>query len=221
MNLNEKKANEDIETIKMSLEQAATDYSGLSKILLMYGIIQLVLTCLTKITGHFILDSGWYVYIPFTLDMIASIYMVYYYLKIYNKEIINSNKFYLSCLTMWGSIAILLPFIEFFIRVIINFVAFDKGLELTLRLQEYSMLINMILVCFCFIMCSFLIKKRLLVIFSILILFVFLTLEILFLNTNISYEGTIVLYIFYLMSNTIGYIGLSVILRRRIKNGYK
>ena len=90
--------------------------------------------------------------IPFIIDILAAVYMVLFYFKIYKSEKMISNKYYLSCISMWGIIAIMLPFISFAVRVVLMLVVpSEKEIILLPKLQEFDMLINIVLVSFCFI----------------------------------------------------------------------
>jgi len=225
MDLNEKKVYEDFDTIRKTLEQTKKDYNGLSVILFRYGLVQLILITLTIILGNvfrYFGNLGGFVRISVGLNILAAVYMTVFFLKIYHSENMTSNKYYLSCIGMWGIITIALPFINFAIRGIIIVLDIDNAnYYLLIKEQDHSLLINMLLFCFCMIICGFITEKKGCIVASLLILFVFLDLNILYFNTNISKIGTSVFTIFYYACITIGYIGLSYMLRWRSKHGNK
>lgn len=221
MELNEKKAYEDFESIKVTLDQAKKGYNGLYEILWTYGVIQLILCVLSILMGSLLKNLVAYSFISLLLNTLATIYIMIFYFRLYNAENTTSNKYYLSCISMWGVITIVLPFINIAVRVTILAAAPDQAIILLPKIQEYNMIINILLVCFCFIICGFICNEKVLIILSIIILFVFLELSILYYNTNISEHGTTMLTVFYYICVTLGYIGLSYLLRWRNKNGYK
>ena len=220
MNLEKEKAYDDLTTITETLEQTRKDYSGLYEILWRYGAIQIALCVfpivLRKVWG----DHSSFGFVALALGILAAVYMLIIYFKIYNKENITSNKYYLSCLGMWGVIAVALPFVEIAVRGIILAVSPERALDLLPRLQEFDMLINILLVCFCFIICGFIVNRKGLIILSIIILFVFITLDMLYYNSGVSGRGPAALIIFYYICITVGYLGLSYILRWSSKDGY-
>jgi len=223
MDLNENKAYEDFQTIRKTLEQTKNDYKGLSIILFRYGLIQLILIILSIVLGGFIRYDGTLggSVILTVLNILFPIYMTVIFLKVYHLENMTSNKYYLSCIGMWGIITIALPFINFVIRVSIMVLAHENSGYLLPKQQDHTTLINMLLFCFCIIICGFITNKKGYIILSLLILFIFLELNILYYNTEISEIGTRVLTIFYYSCITIGYIGLSYMLRWRNDYGNK
>lgn len=221
MALDEKKAHEDFETIRMTLDQAKKGYNGLYELLLRYGLVQLILCVFSIVMGNLLRNFSGFGFISLVLNILAAIYMTVFYFKVYNAENETSNKYYLSCISMWGIIAITLPFINIAIRGTILAISSDKAIDLLPKIQEYNMIINILLVCFSFIICGNISNKKILIISSIIILYVFLNLYILYYNTNVSEIGTAALTVLYYICITLGYIGLSYMLRWRNKNGYK
>jgi len=223
MDLNENKAYEDFQTIRKTLEQTKNDYKGLSIILFRYGLIRLILIILSIVLGSFVTYDGTLggSVSTMVLNLLFPIYMTVLFLKVYHSENMTSNKYYLSCIGMWGIITIALPFFNLAIRVTIMVLASENAPYLLPKQQDYTMLINMLLFCFCIIICGFITNKKGYIILSLLILFIFLDLNILYYNTRISKIGTNVLTIFYYSCITIGYIGLSYMLRWRNDYGNK
>lgn len=220
MNLDENKAYEDFTTIAKTLEQTKKDYNGLHKILLRYGVVQLILCMLSIVLGSFLKNHTAFGFISLFLDIMAAIYMMSVYFRIYNTENITSNKYYLSCLSTWGIMAVSLPFLNLAVRWIVFTVSPQNVIQLLPKMEEYTMLINILLFCFCFIICSFITNKKSLIILSLIILFLFIILDMLYYNSNISELGSSILTIFYYACITIGYIALSYTLQRSHKNGY-
>lgn len=216
MRLNGEKANNDIQTIKETLDRAKSDFNGLHTILLYYGVTQLASMIITLlIVSIFNPSKGSviYTFLPAIISAIASVFILFIYIKIFRKEKNTSNKYYLSCLAMWGSMAVFLPFIMLAVRIgiyLINSQGYKP--DTPVRLYEFEMLINVMLVCFCCIICSFITNKKWLAGTSLLILLTFLVLNISFYST-IS-NGAFVLNIFYFSITTLGYIALSFMIRK-------
>jgi len=218
MDLDAKKVHDDFAIIARTFEQAKKSYNGIQEILLRYGIVQLILTIISVVLGSSLKNHTGFILL--FLDMIAAIYMMTVFFRVYKAENITSNKYYISCLSTWGIIAVALPFINIAARWII-FAVYPEGvIHLLPKMQEYTMLINILLFSFCLIISSFIINKKSLIILSIAILFTFITLNVLFYNTNLSELGITTLTIFYYVCITLGYIILSYTLRRSNKNGY-
>lgn len=220
MVLDNKKAYEDFETIRTTLEQSKKNYGGFSILLFQYGFIQLILIVLSYALGSLIFYDSRYSMILFALEIIFDLYMIVLFLKIFRDEKLTSNKYYLSCISMWGLITISLPIISLVVRVTVIFFASNVSNSAMVKLVASTGDIDILLFCFAALICGFITNKKAYIAMSIVILFTYLELSALFFDTSLSALGEQVLYIFYNTIISVGYIVLSIILRRGIKNGY-
>ncbi|HZK27299.1 MAG TPA: hypothetical protein VFD00_07170 [Thermoclostridium sp.] len=217
MKLNKDQAYTDIQTIKKTLESTKSNFEGFYTILLLYGVFRLALFIIASPMILFFRNSMNHRFLPFIIfliNILISVSILIIYIKIFKGEKDVSNKYYLSCMATWGIIAVVLPFIMIAVRCgIILFLPSEFTLGTMSKLAEFNMLINIMLVTFCFIICSILTNKKWLTGISLLILFVFLLLDIVFYNT-MKVNGTLAVYIFYNVVTTVGYIILAYVLKR-------
>ncbi|MGD9568682.1 MAG: hypothetical protein AB7V48_10200 [Sedimentibacter sp.] len=222
MKLSKDQAFNDVQTIKETLESTKLNFKGFYTILLLYGVLRLALYIIALFTKFIFKNVPGYGFFPFFIDTFISVFILIVFLKVFKSEKDVSNKYYLSCMTTWGIIAVALPFIMLAIRFIIFlFLPSEFTLNAISKLSEFNMLINVVLLILCFIMCSILTNNKWLISISLLILFVFLLLDTFFYNT-MKINGTLILYVFYNIATSVGYIILAYLLKGlRMNYGYK
>lgn len=222
VNLEKQKAQQDFETIKTTLDQTRTNYNGLQKLFLRYAIIQSFLLLCNLILGAAFKLYLQYPFLPITISMITAIYMVFYYFKIYGQESTASNKFYLSCIGMWGIMVVAFPFIDFALRILTGFLITPDYLnQATLLSVQFSYLIEILLVCSCFIICAFLLNRKILIAAAVILLSAFLTVDLLCFATDTTQIDTNSFHLFYYACIILGYLFLSFLLRRRNSHGHQ
>lgn len=153
-------------------------------------------------------------YLNFGIDMLCSILILLYFIKIYNSEKNTANKYYLSVISIWGVIVSLLPFVMSGIRIAAT-VFFDVvPLQLLPTLSEYEMMINILMICVAIIIVGFTSDKRWMTTIAIFILFTFLITDTFQIGRGIlniiDADG-----IYYLVVMVFGYICLGLLFREK------
>lgn len=219
MELSQKKIYNDIEEIKTTIECSKRKLSGPYRLFLGYGIVQGIIFIL-NLTGSIIWnpDNG-IPYFNFAVEMAGAGAVVILYLLVYGREKHTSNKYYLTAISIWGLIAAILPFLMLAARLVIIVWGKNFAVHSMYLLEEYKMLINMLLVCTAMIMTGYVVDKKWLTVLSMLLLFCFVIINIfpdVYYSLSIKgIERQVTLAgLFYLLVNIWGYIGLGLLLYR-------
>lgn len=218
MELTQKRVYEDIEEIKNTIECSKRKLTGIYKLFLAYGIFQGLVLLLNLFTVFIGGRDGIVAYFNLGVEMIAVVAVTGLFVKIYKVEKDTSNKYYLSTISIWGVIAVAMPFLVFAARLVIIVWGKNIALEALPILTNYKMVINMLLVCAATISVAYVIDKRWMVVLAIIVLFGYIVIDLfpqaLFLisiKNGIQIEMSIST-IFYYVANVLGYIGLGFLL---------
>lgn len=223
MELTQKRIYEDIGEIKETIECSKRKFSGPYKLFLGYGILQGALL-IFNLVGNIVLGlSSGNAYFNFATEAAVSVITIVLYLMVYKSERNTSNRYYLIAISIWGIIAVALPFLLFSARLAVAFCGNDSAVEMLQVLADYKMLANMVLVCVAIIMVGYITDKRWMLALSILTLFVFVITRVMpatgiAIPIKGNMEMEIALYsIVYYVFNVLGYIGLGLLLKHQEK----
>lgn len=225
MELTQKRVYEDIEEIKNTIECSKRKLTGFYKLFFAYGILQ-GLMLLLNLLGIFIWgQNGIAAYFNLGVEMAGAVAVTGIFVKIYWDEKDTSNKYYLSSISIWGMIAVAVPFLLFAARLVIIASGKDMALEALPALANYKMVIHMLLVCAAMISVAYVIDKRWMAVLAIIVLFAYIlaglfSQEFFYIPVKSIQIQVNIAEIFYYAANTLGYIGLGfLLLRQEKKNG--
>lgn len=216
MDLTQREAFEDIRQIRETIECSRRKYSGLYKLFFAYGILQGILfACIAA--GNFIWganDGNGY----FTLvtEMIGAGIITVVYWKIYGQEKDTANRYYLTTISIWGMITILMPFLMFAVRLVIAFSGDQSAAGALPLLMDYGMWTSILLGCAAVITVGYLIDRRWMTVLAAGILLVSLMIRILPAAFTVDLRQNIIeiplFSILYYVINIAGYIVLGFLL---------
>lgn len=215
MDNNIEMAIENINTIKHTIENSKTHESNLYRLFLFYGIYNLILFLINIATLFNVIPVN--IAALSSLFILASLFI--FYIRIYIAEKNSSNKFYLTFLNIWIILSLPLDIIFFGIELIahtslINGSEFDY-LSFT-SVQYYS---NMLLFSICLILCAYLLKRKYLILLSIISITIYLLIDTCFKNigfispysngnVQINFNSA-----YHILVVTLGYIVLGLYLK--------
>ncbi len=126
-------------------------------------------------------------------------------------------------ISTWGIIAIAMPFLLFAARIAIMVRGQGAAVQTLQTLEEYKMLVSILLVCVAMIMVGYITDKMSLLVTAVIVLLCFIVLRVLpessFLisvKENVTLEITFSA-LFYYIANIFGYIGLGMLLKYQEK----
>lgn len=216
---------EDIFIIKNSIGNAKGNYNKLYKILIAFGVVNLIYYLTTIILSIMFKPHMIQPHFNIILNITIYTFLLIYFTKIYREERKSSNKYYLNFLSIWAIVTFLLPLLLFIIRIIINFNIHleEKGRSL-IQLQYLSMLSNILLLCFCIMICGYILKKKRFIVISTVVLFIYLMLSSVYNNIGytMNYSEIDITFplsgIYYHLAVSIGYIIIAMILKHEENN---
>lgn len=219
MEMTQEKIYEEIGEIRETIEFSKRKFTGPYKLFFGYGGLQGILFIINLI-GSFVFKIGnGNAYFNFVLEMLISIIIVILYLAIYKSEKITSNRYYLIAISTWGILIAALPFLLFGARLVIMLWAKESALEALQVLMDYKMMASMMLACVAAITTGYIIDKRQVSFFAVLILFCFICTRVLsgasftiFVNANTEIVLELSMIIYYVI-NIIGYIVLGILIK--------
>lgn len=223
MELTKKKIYEDIEEIRETIECSKRKFSGPYKLFLGYGILQAALLGFNVIGMVIWGANNETAYFNFAVGMIGAMITATLYFLLYRMEKKSSNRYYLVAISTWGIIAIAMPFLLFAARIAIMVRGQGAAVETLQTLEEYKMLVSILLVCVAMIMVGYITDKMSLLVTAVIVLLCFIVLRVLpessFLisvKENVTLEITFSA-LFYYIANIFGYIGLGMLLKYQEK----
>lgn len=203
------KRNKDIEGIKDIGEDSVPYYRGLYNIFFAYGITYGIKEFLKYIAILIWNKNGICGYINFGIELTGSVFILALFFRFIRRE--TKNKYYIDTISIWGTMAVSMPFLMFGIRLIISLFNSDKDIGLLPRLSEQEMFIDMLLLCIATISVGNIIDKKWMRVLSIIILFIFLMVYIIS-NNFANQEKLNIAVLYYLVVLVFGYISLGLIL---------
>lgn len=203
------KRNKNIEGIKDIDEDSVPYYWGLYNIFFVYGITHGITEFLKYIAILIWNKNGICGYINFGLELTCSVFILAFFLRFIRRE--NKNKYYVDTISIWGTMAVSIPFLMFGVRLTISLFNIDKDIRLLPRLSEQEMFIDILLLCIATISVGNIIDQKWMRVLSIVILFIFLMVYIIS-NNFANQEKLNIAVLYYLIIFVFGYISLGLIL---------
>ena len=213
---------ENIDIIKNSIGEAKENKDRLYNILMILGLMNLAYYGI-RVIAAIMLNAqtfGKFYNISYSLNIIAYAVFFIYYAKMYKKEKFNSNKYYLGFLNVFAGVTFLLPVFMSIINKV-YFFAISDGIatDHIIKLLDMSMLSNILLLCFSIIICGYILKKKSMFFLSVVILFVYMILSLVY--SHIGYTVGIsetpvtfsLLGIYYYLAISVGYIFVAMLLK--------
>ena len=188
-----------------------------------YGILQAALLGFNVIGMVIWGANNETAYFNFAVGMIGAMITATLYFLLYRMEKKSSNRYYLVAISTWGIIAIAMPFLLFAARIAIMVRGQGAAVQTLQTLEEYKMLVSILLVCVAMIMVGYITDKMSLLVTAVIVLLCFIVLRVLpessFLisvKENVTLEITFSA-LFYYIANIFGYIGLGMLLKYQEK----
>ncbi|MPW24908.1 hypothetical protein GC105_03770 [Alkalibaculum sp. M08DMB] len=225
MKNNLENALEDIQIIKNSIGETKNNYYNLFKILLILGIINLISftsRIILMILGIPIFLK--YVAIHNYIGMFIYILFFIYFIKIYRQEKTSSNKYYLGFLSIFAGVTFLFPLFIRILYILAIPLINEKMENFAIQLESFSQLSNILLFCLFMIICSYILKKKSMIVISAVIFFVYLVISLIYhdIGFEISHSTTTafayvtVLNLYYNIVTSIGYIVTAIVLKNGV-----
>lgn len=215
-----------INIIKDSIEKGKNTPNSLHKLLILYGMTNLIYFLLSTAIQATVSSFSSQIKLITFLNFIVYLSILLYYIKIYNKERLQSNKYYIAFLNIWMGISILLPILQLFTRFIISFTSIptEEIGQSFMYLNMFGEFSNILLLFFCMIIASFILNINILKSISISILFSYLIVFSVFSNTTIPFSKNIIIsfpVVYYYAILSAGYISIGLLLKYGVntKNG--
>ncbi len=170
---------ENFEMMKNTLAQAQTNYTGLYRLWLLYGALNLFSALSGYLGVHLIMNGaqGAGELLMLLQGLVIPVILVVFYLMIFRRESRIANKYYLSCLALWGVPAVALPVFTGALKIALCFLRPSGLSDILGRISDADFLINMFLLCLCYMICSYLLNKKWMILIGLVLLFVYLTLN--------------------------------------------
>lgn len=207
----EQEAKNQLELIKETIAGAKIEYHSLAVFFLIYAIIQGALYVSPLVLANFVAIS--YVGgINFVINVICSCIMLYTFIRTYNMEKYSTNRYYVSCICIWGGSVVILPWLSQIVRVMLVIMNVDNANTVMLKLNEYEFVIGIFLFCVACIIAGSILRTFKIVwypiVFSLICLFIGIANN--WSSETIQYMQISVAYFIVL-----GYIILAIILKRK------
>lgn len=225
------KAISQVGVIHDAIERSQSRWEGLSRMLIAYGGVRLILFVLLSCRASLFPTNFLCVIIETVVKGVLYVGLFVYYILLYRKEKGASDKYYLGCLNLLGFIIFALPLSTFLLNL-----AFNVGQNAQVQSQrmilmwDQEQIANMLLFCLCAVICGLIRERRGVTAGSVLILIVYLLLSVPLRDASFiiplivtklgtprfPYYG-----IYYNLVTSVGYIVIGVLLRRpgRRSNG--
>lgn len=224
------KAISQVSVIHDAIERSQSRWEGLSKMLIAYGGVRLLLYVLQFCMVRFP-TSLLCVIIEIVVKGVLYAGLLVYFALLYRREKGASDKYYLGCLNLFGFIIFALPLSTLLLNL-----AFNVGQNAQVQSQrmmltgDQEQIANMLLFCLCAVICGLIRKRRGVTAGCIMILIVYLLLSvplrdagfiIPLIVTKIGTPRFLYYGIYYNLVTSVGYIVIGVLLRRpgRRSNG--
>lgn len=150
-------AAENFDLIQKTFVQAKNDYTGLALFWLIFSGINL-LSAVLDYAGAFA-RNPWVDYLG---NIIPPLLIILSFFLIFRKEGRITNRYYLGCLAIWGIPAVLLPVFGLAVRLCTGIFPIENNAaaQVLRRAADHQALLNMLLLCSCFIICAVLLNKK-------------------------------------------------------------
>ncbi len=170
---------ENFEMMKNTLAQAQTNYTGLYRLWLLYGALNLFSALSGYLGVHLIMNGaqGAGRLLMLLQELVIPVVLVVFYLMIFRRESRIANKYYLSCLALWGVPAVALPVFTEILKTVLGLLRPSGLSDILGRINDAGFLINMFLLCLCCMICSYLLNKKWMMLIGLILLFAYLTLN--------------------------------------------
>ncbi len=219
--------------MKDTLAQAKTDYSGLYKLWLIYGILNTAAVLFGYLGTFLIMNSLQLLGQALILlqNLAVPILLIVYYIKIFKRDNCTANKYYLSCLALWGIPAVAMPVFTIILKggAVLLFSPGILSNEILGKLNSFSFLLNMFLLCLCYIICAFVLNRKWIALIGLAVLFVYLGLDVFadmgsfrieFAYRAGSYINFSLSSVFYNASIVLGYLAAGLMVKGFHKKGW-
>lgn len=203
------KKNKDIKEIKDIDEDFVPYHRGIYNIFFVYGITHGIKEFLKYIAILIWNKNGICGYLNFGIELTCSVFILALFLRFIRRE--TKNKYYIDTISIWGTMAVSMPFLMFGVRLIISLFNTNKDIGLLPRLSEQEMFIDILLLCIATISVGNIIDRKWMRVLSIIILFIFLMVNIIS-NNYADQEKINIAVICYLLVLVFGYIALGLVL---------
>lgn len=215
-----------INIIKDSIEKGKNTPNSLHKLLILYGTTNLIYFLLSTTIKATVSSFSSQIKLIAFLNLIVYLAILLYYIKIYSKERLRSNKYYIAFLNIWMGISILLPILQLLTRFILSFTSIpakEIG-QSFMYLSMFGEFSNILLLFFCMIIASFILNINMLKYISISILFSYLIMFSVFSNATIPISKSIIISfpeVYYYAIMSAGYMAIGLLLKYGVdtKNG--
>ncbi len=220
MKLTINKAKDDFEIIRQTLEQSEKRKYDLSNLLLKFGFINLILSIfsISEIAFSWSINNIMTLVVFVTFKVLLYIYITIVYFKVFKAVHMSSNKYFLGFLMTFGVIGIIFPYVNTLINIIGYWI--NISMENLMRLMYYNSLLNITLFCISFIICALIINKKILIFFACIIFSLYIFVDVFEIYINFNKLDIGVTGIINSIFTTLGYIGLSFLLKWRHNNEY-
>lgn len=209
---------ENIEIIKNSISDAEGNYKGISKVMLVIGVMNLIYYVISSI-GTITLKPNILLVFQISIDVVIYLISLIYYVRIYMEERSNTNRYYISILNICAVIIFLIPILLLVLRMISFYRIQSERLgDSLILLQNFSKMSNMLLVCFIIIVSGYVLRKKYMIFISTAILFLYLAILLIYndVHYTVALSGKLIsislVEIYYCLVTSIGYIIIAMIL---------
>lgn len=214
MKKNVDEAINDISIIKNYIEKSKNSNAKLYNMFLLFAITNICYFITTNLASIFISKEYIPAYITQLITLIIYIISFISFIRIKKSKTDDINKYNFIFFNVCAFIFLVLPILCIFLRLVLIKNNFDADIgSILVKIQTLSMLLNIILLCFCMTVISSIYRNKILLFVSLIVLIFFIILStfysnkyLMFSNINISIIG-----LYYYLILTLGYIYLAFI----------
>ena len=213
--------------MKDTLSQAKTDYRGLYQFWFIYGALNLCSYGFARLAASF--PENFLIAILYAAEnLLSSLLLIIFYIKIFRREYKTANRYYVSCISMWGIPAVIMPVLSYLLSL--GLFIFQPDLWISGRIKtnlwDLNYMMDILLICLCFIICAYILEKKWLIVVGAATLIAYLTLRILtefnitvitFTMENGNTSTTYIAPLFCQICTIVGYFFAAFMVRRAIK----
>lgn len=208
----EDKVCEELKSIYGTIEQAKKKYTGLYILFITYALVQGI-SIIMQFAARLVLGADAITAnINMFKDLILYIVMIFIFIQVYRKERNLANKYYISCISIWGIIATSFPIIFFLVRMMVLVFDNSNAIIVLPRQADYRLLINIILFCLAIIITGVVTERTWILLCAVIYLFFAVSL-ISLPDLSIDGSNSLINYILYIA----GYISLGILLWKQEK----
>ena len=210
--------------IQNAIERSQSKWEGLSRMLIAYGCMRLLLDAI-QFPEIFVLDSKPFYLAEIIIEIVLYVGLFVYYVFLYRKEKGTGDKYYLACLKLFGFIVFAFQFSSYFIILFEQTQKIEVKAQSMVLIQNQAMIANMLLFCLCTVVCSLIRERRGMTFVSVLVLLLFLFLSVPFRSCGFSVPALISTRagspvftfcgLYYYLVTSVGYIVIGSLLKRR------